>query len=144
MKRKKQPSTAPVPAAPRKADVALSLLANVGLLLIVAGAAMPLFHGPIEAARYVYASGAALLLVGRLFMPYRGDSLRIRRLFSMQIFAALAFVVAAFFMFYEQSTPNDWIAFTIVGAVLQIYAAFMIQHLESRTKNGENGKKNQK
>lgn len=129
---------------PRKSDLVMNLVANIGLILIVVGAAMPLFHGPIFAAQCVYATGAALTLIGRLFAPYRGDNIRVRRLFSMQIFAALAFVVAAFFMFYDQSSPNDWIAFTIVGALLQIYASFMIQHIEKKNEAAENDAKNQK
>ena len=129
---------------PHKSDLVMNLVANIGLILIVVGAAMPLFHGPTHIAQYVYVAGAALTLIGRLFVPYRGDNIRVRRLFSMQIFAALAFVVAAFFMFYDQSSPNDWIAFTSVGALLQIYASFMIQHIEKKNEAAENEAKNQK
>ena len=137
----KKKSAAKVPESPRKLDLVMNLVANIGLITIVVGAAMPLFHAPIDTAQFVYAAGACLTLVGRIFVPYRGDNTRIRRLFSMQIFAALAFVTAAFFMFYNDSQPNDWIAFTIVGAVLQIYASFMIEHLQRKEENAENDAK---
>lgn len=133
--KKKNRKSADIPQPPRRLDLVMNIIANVGLVAIVISAAMPLLRGPLTVARYVYAIGAGLTLTGRLFVPYRGDSTRIRRLFSMQIFAALAFVVAAFFMFYSDSRPNDWIAFTIVGAVLQIYAAFMIEYLRGKEQN---------
>ena len=42
---------------------------NLGLLLIVAGTALPLFRVTGPAFRYIYSAGAAAVLIGRLYAP---------------------------------------------------------------------------
>lgn len=107
---------------------------TVGMLLIVAGTVIPVFRLDTMAYKYVYTAGAVLLLVSRLFTPYRGDNDRLRRLFRIESWSAVFFCVAAFFMFYEPNTARDWLAFTLAGGAIQIYTSIMIPRTASKAR----------
>lgn len=96
-----------------------------GLLLIMTGTVMPLFGaGPVF--RWIYGAGALMLLAARIFTPYTGEVTRIKRLYRIESWSALFFCVATFFMFYQQAVMRDWLAFTMAGGAIQIYASIMI------------------
>lgn len=98
---------------------------NLGLLLIVAGTALPLFRIDGALFRYIYSAGAVLALIGRLLAPsYKGSVIRVRRLARIEFWSCIVFCVGAFFMwYYPQRT--DWLAFTLAGGALQIYSSLM-------------------
>lgn len=104
-------------------------LAPVGLLLIAVATLLPLFNGGfanLRTLRWLYAAGAFWMLVCRLFSPYRGSDLRLKRLTRMQSWSALFFVAGAVFLFVPGTSPRDWLALTMAGAVIQIIASLMI------------------
>lgn len=102
-------------------------LTNIGLLVIMAAAALPLLRLWTDGFGYLYAAGAALLLAGRfLTLPAKDEPLRIRRLGRMEIWTALVFVAGAVFIFLPQGQGNDWLAFTLAGGVLTLYTSIMI------------------
>ena len=104
----------------------LSIMVWVGMLLILAGIFIPFITGPREEAyKYVFAAGAALNLIGRLFTGYDGKNLRIKRLLRIETWASLFFCVAVYFMFADPD-PRNWIVFVLAGGVLMAYASFMI------------------
>ncbi|MDE7024707.1 MAG: hypothetical protein K2O88_02365 [Paramuribaculum sp.] len=114
-----------------------AMLATVaGLILVMAGTAIPLLQLHSEIYKYIFSVGAILVVVGRLFMPYTGSSLRIKRLCRLEVWSGLFFCAAAFFMFWHGAGPTDWIAFTLAGAAIQIYTSIMIP----RTRSKEQGK----
>lgn len=78
--------------------------------------------------RYVYAVGAGLTLLARLFQeaPPAGINIRIKRLLRLESWSALMFCVAAFFAFYNQAQMRDWLAFTLAGAAIQIYCSIAL------------------
>lgn len=107
------------------------LMMVVGLLMIVAGVALPFimmmggWHS--EAYKYIYAAGALMLFVSRVLSPYKGDSLRLKRLVRLESWSAIFFCVAAFFMFYPPGNNlRDVLAFTIAAAAIQCYCSIMI------------------
>lgn len=108
----------------------------IGLILVMAGTAIPLLRLNTEIYRYIFSAGALLVVVGRLFMPYKGPSLRIKRLCRLEVWSGLFFCAAAFFMFWKGAGPTDWIAFTLAGAAIQIYTSIMIP----RTRRKEESK----
>lgn len=108
----------------------------IGLILVMAGTALPLLRLDTEIYRYIFSAGALLVVVGRLFMPYNGPSLRIKRLCRLEVWSGLFFCAAAFFMFWKGAGPTDWIAFTLAGAAIQIYTSIMIP----RTRRKEESK----
>ncbi|MBD5187898.1 MAG: hypothetical protein K2M40_07010 [Muribaculaceae bacterium] len=102
----------------------------VGLLLVAAGVLMPILsNDPFNNEfRYVYAVGAALSLLSRLFQqaPDKSAPIKIRRLLRMESWSSLLFCVAAFFAFYSAPELRDWLAFTLAGAAIQIYCTIAL------------------
>lgn len=102
------------------------IVMNIGLLMIVAGTALPLLHVDAAVWRYIYCAGALLALLGRVCAPaYKGSVTRVRRLGRIEFWSCIVFCVAGFFMWYEPEQPRDWIAFTLAGGALQVYASIM-------------------
>lgn len=98
--------------------------------MVAAGVLMPILsNNPFNNAfRYVYAVGAGLTLIARLFQPSVDPStpLRVRRLLRLESWSALLFCVAAFFAFYSAPVLRDWLAFTLAGAAIQIYCSIAL------------------
>lgn len=113
---------------------------NIGLILIVVGTALPLMHINGGAFRYIYSAGALAVLVGRLMMPRYAKtdvSVRLRRLCRMEVWSGVMFCAGAFFMWYVKFSPYtvghmDWVAFTLAGAVLQIFTSIMIPRVAAK------------
>lgn len=102
-------------------------LMNIGLLLIVAGTAMPIFRLGDNLFRYIYSAGAAIALIGQIAAPgYKGTIVRIIRLGRIDLWSCIAFCVGAFFIWYDQQSARDWLAFTLAGGALRIYTSLMI------------------
>lgn len=108
----------------------------VGLILILVATVAPfLFIGEAwadPAYRYVYAAGALILLVARLFSPFRGSDMRLKRLHRIEAWSAVFFCVAAVFLFYPGATLRDWIAFTLAGGVIQVITSIAIPAREAK------------
>lgn len=113
------------------------ILLVVGLILVAAGVLMPILGGnPFGMTfRYVFAAGAGLTLIARLFAPAppQNTPLRIKRLLRLESWSAIFFCVAAFFAFYSAPALRDWLAFTLAGAAVQIVSTVMIS-IASRPK----------
>ncbi len=113
--------------------VAGTWTANAGLLLVMVAVAMPILRLSFDIYRYVFAAGAALVLIGRIITPApEGASARLRRFCRMELWVALLFCASVFCMFYPGMGPTDWLAFTLAGGICQVYASIMIPRLKSR------------
>lgn len=124
-----------------------------GLLLIMAAVALPVLHVSRDIVCWVYATGALLLIIGRLTQRTpAGASLKLRRLLRMEIWTALVFVAGAVFLFLPvkpgAGEGNDWIAFTLAGGVLTLYTSIMIprqkltdNNADQAPQSGKSGKK---
>ncbi len=121
----------------REPSAYLVALATLGLCCIGIAAFIPIMHGGFDHGwyRYLFAAGALMVLVARLFTPYTGTLLRMKRLHRMEAWSGIFFCVAAFFMFYEPAQNRDWLAFTMAGAVIQIVATFMMAHVARKALN---------
>ncbi len=115
-----------------------SFTVTLGLLLVMIGLTIPVATHSFDSDtfRYVYAAGALLSLLGRLFTPaYKGDNMRLRRLLRLQSWSSIFYCVAAFFTFYDKTSLRDWIAFTLAGAAVQIISSVMITLLLRKKRN---------
>ena len=110
------------------------LVMTVGMLLIVAGTVMPIWRLDNDVYKYIYSVGAVMLLGSRLFKPYKGENIRLKRLVRIESWSAIFFCVAAFFMFYDQTSARDWLAFTLAGGVIQVYTSIMIPREEMKNR----------
>lgn len=129
-------------------------LSMMGLIIIMAAAAMPVFHLPRMAVATVYAIGAALLLCGRLMgLPPRDTPLRLRKMMRLEVWIALIFLAGAVFLFMPlkpgMGSGNDWLAFTLAGGLLTLYTSIMIPRLSrqaeaEKSTGAKKGKKREK
>jgi hypothetical protein len=102
-------------------------LIAIGLLLIVVGVLLPIIGMRDDMFKWVYAAGALIGLVGRLFNKAPEDvPMRVKRLLRIEAWSAIFFCVGAFFMFYPGSNTADWLAFTLAGGAVLIYTSIMI------------------
>lgn len=115
--------------------------ATFGLILICVALVSPLTSpaktGYLDVFRWIYGAGAIIYLIARMVdISDPGESLRIKRLRRMEFWAGISFGLATAFWFIGQHRlgPNGgaaavlWntIMFTLVGAVIQIIASWMI------------------
>ncbi len=98
-------------------------VANIGLLILLAAIALPLLRIGGDAWRWIYAAGAAVLLVGRIAEPKKMPTLRAGRLKRLETWAAIVFCAGVFFAFYKGAQPRDWLAFFLAGGVIQVYVS---------------------
>ena len=114
-------------------------LISCSMLLIVAGTLLPLFNVGGDLFKYIYSAGAILLLIGRIMTPYKGDVFRVKRLSRIEVWCAIIFCAAAFFMFYEGAGRTDWLAFTLAGGLVQIYTSIMIPRALAKAQKEQKG-----
>lgn len=106
-------------------------VAITGLLLVMVAAVLPLTGNRGDVFRYIYAAGAVLVFVGRLFNRCPVNSLRVKRLYRLEVWAGVVFCVGAFFLFYPSAGATDWMAFTLAGGVIEAYASLMIPRAQA-------------
>ncbi|MDE6537030.1 MAG: hypothetical protein K2M13_03205 [Muribaculaceae bacterium] len=116
-------------------------LSLAGLILLCVGLVVPFANIGSETLqtvfKYVYAAGALIYTFARMVnVNAPGDSMRLKRLRRMEMWAGITFLVGAFFWFYNSARfPNvgfslvvmrDTIMFTLAGAIIQVIASWMI------------------
>lgn len=133
-------------------------IATIGLILVALSLIGPFTDTEsltmLKVFKWIYASGALIYLVARVVGSMdKGQSLRLRRLRRMEAWAGMALAVGAFFWFYNAhrigeyywtlELLNNTILFTLVGAVIQIIASWLIysvQRKEQRAATGSDSK----
>ncbi len=124
--------------------------ATFGLLLICVALVSP-FMNPekidfLKIFKWVFSAGALIYTVARVVnVNDPSDSSRMRRLRRMEFWAGATFIVGAACWFYNEghlgpyagvlAVLRDTIMFTLVGALIQIIASWMIV---SRAKKEQN------
>ncbi len=114
---------------------------TIGLILIAVGLMAPFVAVEnsvlVTVCKCVFTAGALVYTIARMInVNGPSDSMRLRRLRRMEMWAGFCFVVAAGFWFYNSyrfagitfSLPvmNNTIVFTLAGAVIQVVASWMI------------------
>jgi O-antigen/teichoic acid export membrane protein len=111
------------------------ILSTVGLLAIAIGTMLPIlnvyFHPGYLGIwwKVVYAAGALCFLVSKLFSPYTGQHMRLKRLYRIETWSAIFFCVAAFFLFYNGDMTRDSWAFTLAGGALLVFTTLQIPRI---------------
>ena len=116
-------------------------VATFGLILICVALVSP-FTNPtsVEALRvfrWIYGAGAVIFLIARIAdATDPTESLRLRRLRRLEFWAGISFGIACGFWFYNQHHYGPYagvlailqttILFTLVGAIIQILASWLI------------------
>lgn len=114
-------------------ETATTWLGVAGLLLIAVGTMLPLFRIISSVSRIIFTTGAAAILVSRIARPSgKGMELRLRRLRRIEFWAAVIFCFGAFFQWYPDAGPMDWLAFTLAGGALEAYVSIMIPRVQRK------------
>ena len=151
----KQNETSPAGPAGDRASLRRSMeaLATFGLILVAAGLVAPFgiagSAGWLTAFKCIFAAGALCYFAARLVASIgKDESVRVRRLRRMEMWAGVCFMVAAFFWFYNTrglgghmltfKAMQETIVFTLAGAVIQIISSWMLSSaLRKESKNTE-------
>lgn len=126
-------------AARQRRRRAFESAATFGLLLLAVGLVAPFTDIEnlklIAIFKWIFGAGALIYTVSRFVGGADpDDSLRVRRLHRMEAWAGIAFCIATFFWFYNATrlqymslgSMRDTVIFTLVGALIQIIASWMI------------------
>ena len=120
----------------------LNILLSVGMVILLLSAFLPLVDVKTPWLRYIFTFAAMLIVVVRVFQRAarrkQTFSLRVRRLFTMEFWSAMCYVVSALFLISDPY-HSAWLGFLTAGAVVQVYASFMIDYqLRKEAKKAEN------
>lgn len=112
-----------------------SFFYGLGGILLVAGAASPLFLP--QYAPYVFTLGALLFCPAQLADRYEGRSIVVRRLRRQQVLGALFLLVTAALMLCSHFgvapfRGHEWEITLLIAAVLEVYTVFRIAHEEEK------------
>lgn len=142
---------------------AIEATATFGLILVAVGLAAPftdLTNGEyIRFFKWIYSPGALIYIIARVVGstdPF--DSLRMRRLRRLEFWAGVAFGVGAFFWFYNEGRFSDMlkqgfgamvylretVIFSLVGALIQVIASWMISVRQRKDEKNAVGKDDKK
>lgn len=103
----------------------MEIIASLGEILVIVGAATWAIHW--MAADYVFAIGAVLFLIGRLFFKYsKTTNIALRRLIRQQKIGAVMAVISAGMMSFYPYSPTGWLVPFVVFVVFETYTAFRI------------------
>jgi len=111
----------------------------VGLVVILVMAVLPLFNINEPFVRWLFAAGALAVLVVRLLQSNRGENLRLRRLYRINVISALMFCASAvmFWNMGQAEWSTNWVAFLMAGAALMMYVSYAIDHEHRRIARGD-------
>ena len=115
-------------------DKILDSILMVGLVAILVMAVLPLFNINEPFVRWLFAAGALAVLVVRLLQSNRGENLRLRRLYRINVISALMFCASAvmFWSMGHNEWSTNWVAFLMAGAALMMYVSYAIDHEQRR------------
>lgn len=113
------------------------ILYHIGGILLVLGAALPLFTPKI--APWVYAIGVILFTSIQTTTTYKVNNPTIRRLHHQQLFGAAMLLVSAILLFMSvyQIKPfrgNEWGIALLIGVAFETYAIFRIDYEEKKNR----------
>lgn len=119
-----------------------SILLQMGGILLVAGAILPMVPPLREWAAVTFSAGALLFGSMQLLDRYDGPNFVIRRLRRQQILGAFALMIAAALLVMKTygvgPVPirgDEWKIALIVAAILELYTAFRIpQEMEKESR----------
>ena len=132
----------------QKKEQYLNVALSVSMIVLLLAAFLPLIDIESPWLRYVFAFAAFVTMLVRVLqrMLYRKDkySLRVRRLFTLEFWSSMCYLVSALFVFADPY-HSTWLGFLTAGACVQVYASFMIDRQlkkEGRERIGEDVDKN--
>lgn len=108
-----------------------NIIFQLGGILLLAGAMLPLVESLRAYAPYVFTTGTLMFATMQLQQRYEGSDLTVRRLRRQQIVAAFLLLASACLMMVEWfdlglRLGDAWKLTLVVAAILEIYTAFRL------------------
>ena len=108
-----------------------TILYTLGGLILLVGAALPVFPALMGYAPAIYSAGALLFGAVQVTTPLPVDHFAVRRLHRQQTLGALCLVVAGGMMFMskyqvEPCAHDEWKLALAIGAVIELYTSFRL------------------
>lgn len=103
---------------------------QVSALLILFAAILYEFNSNI--AKYAMIIGALGYIVSTFINRYKGENLRGKRLFNIQLLASVAMAVSAYLMFVN---INGWVVTLLIAAILTLYFTWAYSLIEKEDKD---------
>lgn len=115
-----------------------NILLSVGMIILLLTAFLPLVDIKAMWFRYLFAVAAVMIVVVRILQRASRRkmqfSLRVRRLFTLEFWSAMCYLISALFIFSDPY-HSTWLGFLTAGAVVQIFSSFMIDRQLRKDKN---------
>ncbi len=115
-----------------------NILLSVGMIILLLTAFLPLVDVKAPWFRYLFAVAAVMIVVVRILQRASRRkmkfSLRVRRLFTLEFWSAMCYLISALFIFSDPY-HRTWLGFLTAGAVVQIFSSFMIDRQLRKDKN---------
>ena len=116
-----------------------NLILQIGGILLLIGAVMPLYSALAVYAPYIYTIGALLFSTMQMLNKYEGDDIIIRRLRRQQIIGGFLLIAAGAMMFgslYQTGpfTKDEWKIALAIGAIIELYTSFRIPAVLNKNK----------
>ena len=108
-----------------------TILYNLGGVLMLIGALLPMEPSLITYAAYTYTCGAVAFGCMQLLQRYEGRNPALIRLRRQQIIGALLLIASGILSLMGHLQPawvqgDEWLFLLTMGAVLEVYSAFRI------------------
>ena len=115
-----------------------SAIFSLGGILLIIGAIIYKFE-PVIVAPAIFSTGALFYVIMQWLQSYEGNNTTIIRLRKIQVLSGVMILFSAVLMianrwvydiyaFTKIDIYNSWIAFLMVGAVLQVYTVFRMDN----------------
>ncbi|WP_242034335.1 hypothetical protein [Dysgonomonas sp. BGC7] len=105
---------------------------QIAAILILIAASMYSFNTII--AKYMMIVGVAGFAAVVFTSPYKGKSLRGKRMFNIQILAVLLMAVSTYLMFVDMSA---WPVTLLIAALLTLYCSIILPKIYNKEKEGD-------
>lgn len=115
-----------------------NILLSVGMIILLLTAFLPLVDVKAPWLRYLFAVAAVMIVVVRILQRASRRkmkfSLRVRRLFTLEFWSAMCYLISALFIFSDPY-HTTWLGFLTAGAVVQIFSSLMIDRQLRKEQN---------
>ena len=116
-----------------------NLILQIGGILLLVGAVMPLYPALAVYAPYIYTIGALMFTTMQMLNKYEGSNIIVRRLRRQQIIGGCLLIAAGAMMFGSlfQKGPfikDEWKIALAIGAFIELYTSFRIPAVLNKDK----------
>lgn len=96
-----------------------------GAILLLVSAVLIMEH--VIYGSNLFAIGAALVIISKIWSQYRGDDFRLKRMNRYNLFSSLLLVGCSYLQFHDN---NSWVVLLLLVALLELFISLRISSYE--------------